>query len=131
MKVPIEILKITDPDGLRRFRAITSFTEAVKYTPLSNTLIQIQNEYLNFVEDSRKLLNEIQSSRKNMSNSKIQWKLADRIHSFIKWVETKNCIFSNVSEAITRDVDISKSQLNYLIKFRTYYLTIDDLLKAY
>ena len=127
MKLPIEIQKIKDPDGMSRLRAIISFPEAVTHTRLSQTLIQIQNEYTEFVKECGKLLKKIHSSRKCMSDSKLQWKLANRIYSFIKWVENNGCIFANISEAIPRDIDLSKSQLNYLIKFRTYYSAVDDL----
>jgi len=129
MKIPLEILKIRDPDGASRFKAIISFQDAIAHTSQSQKLIQIQNEYTKLVDGCQRLLKEIRSNRKRMADSQLQWKLADNIYSFIKWIESDGFIFANVSEALSRDVGMSKSQLNYLIKFRTYYPTIDQVSK--
>lgn len=64
-----------------------------------------------------------------MVNSQLQWKLADEIYSFTKRIENDGYIFANISEALPRDVGMSKSQLNYLLKFRTYYPAIDQVSK--
>mgnify|MGYP003681958172 CR=1 FL=1 len=93
-------------------------------TSQSQKLILIQNRYSKLVSDWQIMLREIRSSRRNMSNSQLQWKLADEIYSFVKWVENNNYVFANVSEALSRDVEMSRSQLNYLIKFRTHYPSI-------
>lgn len=127
MKIPLEILKIRDPDGKIRFKAIISFQDAIARTSESQKLVQIQNEYAKCVDYWQRLLREIRSDRKCMANSHIQWKLADAIYSFIKLIENDGYIFTNVSEALARDVGISKSQLSYLIKFRTHYPYIDQV----
>lgn len=127
MKIPLEIQKITDPNGTTRLKAIVSFQDAIANTSQSQKLIQIQNRYSQLVSNWQRMLREIQSSRRNMSDSQLQWKLADEIYSFVKWVESNDFIFANVSEAITRDVGTSRSQLNYLIKFRTYYPSIHSI----
>jgi hypothetical protein len=129
MKIPLEILKIRDPDDKSRFKAIVSFQDAIANTSQSQKLIQIQNEYAKFVEDWQRLLKEIRSNPEFMANSQLQWKLADEIYSFIKRIENDGYIFANVSEALPRDVGMSKSQLNYLLKFRTYYPSIDQVSK--
>jgi len=127
MKIPLEIEKIRDPNGTSHFKAIISFQDAIAHTSQSQKLIQIQNEYTKLVDDYQRLLKEIRGNRKFMADSKLQWKLADEIYSFIKWIENDGYIFANVSEALSRDVGMSKSQLNYLIKFRIYYPSIDKL----
>jgi hypothetical protein len=129
MKIPLEILKVRDPDGASRFKAIISFQDAITHTSKSQKLIQIQNGYTRLVDGWQKLLKEIWASRKNKADSQLQWKLADEIYSFIKGIENDGYIFANVSEALSRDVGLSKSQLNYLIKFRTYYPSIDQVSK--
>jgi len=129
MKIPLEIQKIRDPDGISRFKAIVSFQDAIAHTSQSQKLIQIQNEYTKLVDEWQRLLKEIRSNRNYMADSQLQWKLADEIYSFIKWIENDGYIFANVSEALPRDVGMSKSQLNYLIKFRTYYPFIDQVSK--
>jgi len=129
MKIPLEIQKIRDPDGASRFKAIISFQDAIAQASQSQKLVQIQSEYTRLTDDCQSLLKEIRSERKCMADSRLQWKLADKIYSFIKWVENDGYIFANISEALSRDVGISKSQLNYLIKFRTHYPTIDQVNK--
>ncbi len=127
MKTPLEIQKIRDPDGTSHFKAIISFQDAIADASQSQKLVRIQNEYTKLVEDCRRLLKEIWSNRKSMADSKNQWKLADSIYSFAKRIENEGYVFANLSEALPRDVGISKSQLNYLTKFRTYYPSIDKV----
>jgi len=127
MKIPLEIQKIRDPDGAGRFKAIVSFQDAIAHTSESQKLVQIQNEYTNLVNNCQKMLKEIRDNRKFMADSRLQWRLADKIYLFIKWIENDGYIFANVSEALPRDAGMSKSQLNYLIKFRTYYPSIDQV----
>jgi len=127
MKIPLEIVKIRDPDGPSHFKAIISFQDALSHTSQSQKLIQIQNEYSKLVDDWQRVLRKIRSNREYMADSHLQWKLADEIYSFIKRIENDGYIFANVSEALSRDVGMSKSQLSYLIKFRTYYPSIDQV----
>jgi len=129
MKIPLEILKIRDPDGVSRFKAIISFQDAIAHTSQSQKLVQIQNEYTKLVGRWQKMLKDIRSNRKYMADSHLQWKLADEIYSFMKKIENDGYIFANVSEALSRDIEMSKSQLSYLIKFRTYYSSIDQVSK--
>jgi hypothetical protein len=129
MKIPLEIQEIKDPDGASHFRAIVSFQDAISNTSQSQSLIQIQREYAKLVASCKKLLAKIRSAREFMADSELQWKLADEIYSFIKFIETNGYIFSNVSEALSRDIGMSKSQLGYLIKFRTYYPSLQPMFR--
>jgi len=129
MKIPLEIQKIKDPDGASRFRAIVSFQDAIADTSQSQKLIQIQKEYMILVKDGQRLLKEVRGNKKSMADSQLQWSLADKIYSFIKRIENDGYVFANVSEALPRDIGLSKSQLNYLIKFRTYYPLINQVHK--
>jgi hypothetical protein len=103
--------------------------DAIAHTSQSQKLIKIQNEYTRLVASCQRLLKDIRSSHRFKADSQIQWKLADEIYSFIKRIENDGYIFANVSEALPRDIGMSKSQLNYLIKFRTYYPSIDQVSK--
>jgi hypothetical protein len=127
MKIPLEIQKIKDPDGTSHFRAIVSFQDAISNTSQSESLVQIQREYAKLVSSCQRLLEKIRSSRKFMADSQLQWKLSDEIYSFIKLIEKHGYVFANVSEALSRDIGMSKSQLGYLIKFRTYYPSIEQV----
>lgn len=129
MKIPLEILKIRDPDGANRFKAIVSFHDAIAHTSQSQKLIQIQNEYARFVDGCQRLSKEVRSNRRLMADSQLQWKLADAVYSFTKRIENDGYIFANFSEALARDVRMSKSQLNYLMKFRTRYPSIEQVSK--
>jgi hypothetical protein len=123
--IPLEILEIKDPDGKSRFKAIVSFGDAIAHSEQSQKLIQIQNQYTEIVDRWQKRFKELRSNRKLMSDSRLQWKLADEIHSFDKKIEKDGYIFANVSEALSRDLGVSKSRLNYLMKFRKYYPSIE------
>ena len=127
--IPLEIVKIKDPDGESRFKAIVSFGDAIAHPEQSQKLIQIQNYYAEWVSRRQKTLKDLRSSRKMMSDSHVQWKLADEIYSFYKRIEKDGYVFANASEALSRDLDVSKSRLNYLMKFRTYYPTIERVSK--
>jgi hypothetical protein len=124
MKIPLEILEIRDPNGTTSFKAIISLQDAIGESSQSQKLIQIQNKYTRLVDDWQKLLKEIGSNRNCMADSRLQWKLADEIYLFIKWIENDGYVFANVSEALSRDLKVSKSRLKYLIRFRTYYPAI-------
>ena len=129
MKIPLEIQKIRDPDGTSHFRALVSFQDAIANTSQSQNLIQIQKEYAQLVSSCQKSLERIWSSRQLMADSRLQWKLANEIYSFIKLTEKAGYVFANVSEALSRDIGMSKSQLGYLIKFRTYYPSLKQVFK--
>lgn len=129
MKVPLEILKMRDPDGTSSFKAIISMQDAIAHTSQSQKLIQIQNEYTRLVAGCQRLLKDMRSSHRFKADSHLQWKFADEIYSFIKRIENDGYVFANVSDALPRDVGMSKSQLNYLLKFRTYYHSLDQVSK--
>ena len=125
MEIPLEIMKIKDPDGKSRFKAIVSFGDAIAHSEQSQKLIQIQNQYTAMVDRWQKKFTELRNSRKLMSDSHLQWKLADEIYSFDKKIEKDGYVFANASEALSRDLGISKSRLNYLMKFRKYYPSLE------
>ena len=127
MKIPLEIQTIRDPDGAVHFKAIVSFQDAIADTSQSQKLIRIQTEYTKFVFTCQKLLEGMRGNRKLLADSCFQWKLANGIYSFVKRIEKDGYIFANVSEALSRDLRLSKSRLKYLIRFRTFYPTISQV----
>jgi hypothetical protein len=114
MKAPVEILKLKGPDGVERYKAVISFQDALADTSQSEKLIHIQEEYATCVANLQNTWKAVEKDRKNMANSKSQWKLADMINSLVKFVESEGYYFTNAVEALSRDVGMSKSQLNYL-----------------
>jgi hypothetical protein len=129
MKIPVEILKLKGPDGVERYKAIISFQDAIADTSQSGKLIQIQDEYIKLVAQLTNLWKAIEKNRQNMANSRNQWKLADMINSLVKFVENEGHLLTNAVEALSRDVGMSKSQLNYLRKFRDIHQSIKYLTK--
>lgn len=123
--IPLEIMKIKDPDGESRYKAIVSFGDAVAHPEQSQKLIMIQNQYAELVDRWQRMFKELSNSRKLMSDPHLQWKLADGIYSFDKRIEKDGYFFANASEALSRDLGVSKSRLNYLMKFRKYYPSIE------
>jgi hypothetical protein len=129
MRIPLEIQMTKDPDGSSHFKAIISFQDAIADSSQSQKLIQIQTEYAELIDTCQKLLKRLRSNRELRTDSYLQWELADRIYSFIKRVEKDNYAFANVSEALSRDLELSKRRLNYLIEFRTFYPEISQVSK--
>lgn len=125
MKIPVEILKLKSPDGVERYKAIISFQDAIADASQSEKLIQVQNEYSRRIAQLQKVWKEVEKDRNSMANSKKQWKQADIIHSLVIFVEDQGYFFTNLVEALSRDAGMSKSQLNYLRKFRKRYPSID------
>lgn len=124
MKIPIEIQKIRDPDGLFRFKAVVSLTEIIKNFSLNKNLIQIQKEYAEFIEACKGKQEHINRNRKNRGNAILKWRLADGIYKFIKSIEEQGFVLTNLTEALSRDLGISRRQINYLIEFRVTYPNI-------
>jgi hypothetical protein len=118
-------MKIKDPDGKSRFKAIVSFGDAIAHSEQSQRLIQIQNQYTAMVDRWQKMFTELRNSRRLMSDSHLQWKLADEIYSFDKRIEKAGYFFANASEALSRDLGVSRSRLRYLMKFRKHYPSIE------
>lgn len=121
MKLPIEILKIKDPDGVERLRAVISFQDVVVQPSVNKQLVEIQNDYANFIKNCKKHLKKIQTNRKNRGDPLLKWRLADTIYRFIKDLEANGYSFANVTSALSRDLRISIRYVNYLIEFRTTY----------
>jgi hypothetical protein len=125
LEIPLEIIKTKDPDGKSSFKAIVSFGDAIAHSEQSQKLIQIQNQYTELVDRWQKAFTELRSNRKLMADSKRQWRLADEIHLFSIRIEKDGYFFANASEALSRDLGVSKSRLNYLAKFRKHYPSIE------
>jgi len=115
------INKIKDPDGLERYRAVSSFEEVVRKPSLSKELMEVQDAYARLVENCRVQLKTLKSNRKNQGDSWLRWDLAKPIVDFIDIVEQRGYHFSNSSKALARDLGISTRRINYLIEFaRTF-----------
>lgn len=115
------ILKVKDPDNIERFRAIINLDDALSNPDSSRDLINIQNNYSKFIEETRLKLNNLFKNPKNRSNSRYQWRIADKIFQFLINTEKQGYLFENRSEALSRDIGLSKTNIHKLINFRIEY----------
>jgi post-segregation antitoxin (ccd killing protein) len=127
MKIPVEISKLKGPDGIERYKAIISFQDAIADTSQSKKLILIQDEYAKRISELQNLWLTIEKDRENKASSHCQWELADAINSLNTFVESQGYFLTNTAEALSRDVGISISQINYLKKFRERYPSIEQV----
>lgn len=125
--IPIEIRKVRDPDGAACLRAVVSLEDAFRHSTKDVKLTEIENKYTSLIQKCKTYVQKIRRSRENMSSSKLQWELADTVYTFIDALERSDYFFANAIPALFRDTGISKSQLNYLIKFRRYYPDINAI----
>lgn len=127
MGIPIEIQKIKDPNGVAQYKALVTLQQALTDSSLSNKLLITEEKYADFIKKCLSQLKHIYKNRKNRGNSLLKWKLADTIYRFLKSIEKDGFVLANITEALSRDLGISRRQINYLIEFRTTYPTIDSI----
>ena len=92
MKTQVEIHEIQDPDGIQRVRFTIAFQDAIQNESLSNQLVYFQEQYLEAIQESKKVLNQIKKSRKNAGDPILKWQLADILVNFLNKVESKEFI---------------------------------------
>lgn len=127
--IPLAIYKIKDPDGIERFRVVFSLSDLLDVPLTSMKIIEIQNRYRNLIDECKKQLKVIQSSRKNRGNPILKWQLAKKIKDFLKYIENNGFYFSNAAKSLSRDLGISIRQINYLIEFVETYGDIGMIYK--
>jgi len=119
MKIPIEIQKVKYKDA--QFKVVVSLQDALARISLDKEFIKIQTEYDVFIKKCKKILENIQKNNKSRGDPLLKWRLADALYTFVKGLEERGFVFANLTEALSRDLNMSVSQLNYLIEFRTTY----------
>ena len=124
MKIPIEIHSIKNPNGTSQFKAIVPLEYAIKDSSINNQLVQIQNEYSNIIKNCKSQIQHIQSKMKSRANPILKWNLADAIYLFLKSLEKRELLLANIAEALSRDLELSRREIDSLIKFRTNYPNI-------
>jgi len=124
MKIPIEIQK-TDDDSATQFRVFASLQDAIAFPSIDKEFIKIQAEYGNVIKECQKILRDIEKSKNNRGNPILRWNLANNIYKFAKELEGRGFVFANLTEALSRDLKIAGSGINYLIKFRTIYPNLE------
>lgn len=123
MKIPIEF-KGTEDKNETSYKAVISLQDAFIRNSMDKELTEIQSDYAVFIKECKKIQNKISDNRKNRGDPILKWELADKIYNFAKTLEANGFIFANLTEAISRDLEISIRPVNYLIEFRTTYPNI-------
>ncbi|MCC7572469.1 MAG: hypothetical protein KO464_03665 [Candidatus Methanofastidiosum sp.] len=125
MKIPIEIHKSNDEKNSYKIKI--SLSHAIANNSLEKESFIIQSKYQEFIIKSLDIINKTQQNNKSRGNSILKWHLADNIYRFAKDLENKDFIFANITEALSRDLEISTRQINYLIEFRTTYPKLESI----
>lgn len=126
-KIPVEITKITNPDGTSRTGAITYLEEVISTPDIKNRLLAIEREYAILVQKCSRILKRIRTPE-GRPDARLRWELANTIYTFLNSNADKiGVVFVNYKDALCADLGISNSELNYLLKFRKKYANSNQL----
>ena len=128
MKIPVEINKIRDPDGIERIRLTIAFKDVIQRTSLNKQIIYLQEKYIDTLKKCKDLIDFIRES-KNAGDPVLKWHLSDVIYNFLKETEENDFFITNFNASLSRDLGLSISHLNYLIKFKMTYPKIEMINK--
>jgi hypothetical protein len=125
--IPVEIRKITDPDGNSRIGAVTYLSEVLSTPDVQKRLKNIENQYAILLRACNQLLVQIQSP-KGRADVTLHWKIADSIDNFLKTSpKLSGVVVVNITEALDRDIGVSETQLRYLQRFHRAYPNLADV----
>jgi len=126
-KIPVEITKITNPDGTSRTGVITYLEEVVSTPDIKNRLLAIEKEYALLVQRCSLTLKRIRTPE-GRPDARLRWELANTIYTFLNSNADKiGVVLVNYKNALCADLGISNSELTYLLKFRKKYANFDQL----
>lgn len=126
-KIPVEIKKITNPDGTSRTGVITYLEEVMSTPDIKNRLLAIEKEYVLLVQRCSHTLKRIRTPE-GRPDARLRWELANVIHTFLNSNADKiGVVLVNYKSALCADLGISNSELNYLLKFRGKYVSPNQL----
>jgi len=120
-QIPIEIRRITDPDGTSRLGAVAYLEEVLSTPDIKNRLLATEKEYELLLRECTEILAKIKTST-GRPDAGLRWKLADRIHGFLNSsILNIGVTIVNYFDAFQRDLGISKSELRYIFRFYSKY----------
>lgn len=126
-KIPVEIKKIINPDGTSRTGAVTYLEEVVSTPNIKDILLTLEKEYALLVQRCSLILERI-GTPKGRPDARLRWELANTIYTFLNSNANKiGVVVVNYKDALCADLDISNSELNYLLRFRGKYLNPEEL----
>jgi len=126
-QIPVEIRKITNPDGTYRLGAVTYLEEVLSTPDIKERLSTAEKTYGLLLQQCKEILVKTKTP-KGRPDAKLRWMLADKIYSFLN-SNTKNIgvVLVNYTEALCRDLGISESDLRYVLRFRQKYKMLEEL----
>ena len=120
-QIPIEMRKITDPDGTSRLGAVAYLEEVLSTPDIKNRLSATEKEYESLLRQCREILIETKTPM-GRPNARLRWELADKIHTFLNSSTRKiGVVLVNYVDAFQRDLSISESELRYIFRFYKKY----------
>jgi hypothetical protein len=125
MKIPVEINKIMDPDGIKRIRLTIAFQDAIQKTSLNEPIIYLQEKYIDTIKKCEDLIVHIRECKKNAGDPILKWHLSDVIYNFLTGAKENGFVITNFTRSLSRDLGLSLSHINYLIEFRMTYPKIE------
>ena len=116
-QIPVEIRRITDPDGTSRLGAI-AYLDGVMSTPdIKDRLATIENEYFKLLKQCENILAQTKTL-KGRPDAKLRWMLAEKVSTFLDLNAKKNgVVLVNYTDALKRDLGVSESELRYIFRF--------------
>ena len=126
-QIPIEIRRITDPDGTSRLGAI-AFLEGVLSTPdIKDRLTAVEKEYLTLLKQCEDILSQTKTS-KGRPDARLRWMLAEKVSTFLdSSAKRLGVILVNYTDALQRDLGVSESELRYIFRFYRKYKNANEL----
>jgi hypothetical protein len=120
-QIPVEIRKITDPNGSSRIGVVTYLDEVLSTPDIRERLSRVEDGYKLLLEQCKQILAVIKTP-KGRSDARLRWELADKIHTFLNsQMKGIGVVLVNYTEAIHRDLGISESELRYIFRFYSRY----------
>lgn len=116
--IPVSIRKSSDP--LRASRSIViSLDDALASEDVHARIREAEASYQQTLARSRIMLSEIKRLR---SDPLLRWKLAEHVENLREHMENKwHFRPANLASALSRDLGLSESALNYALRLRTRF----------
>lgn len=119
----VELKKFKDPDGQERVGAVASMADALVIPNLKERIQTVEQKYQGLVLRCLAILND---SKRLRASARPRWKIGNEVVSFQK-SKKEGIYVCNIVEALSRDIGISKTQLNYILRFRRAYPKEEEL----
>ncbi len=126
-QVRVEIRRITDPNGISRIGVVAYLGEVLSTPDIKTRLSAVEEEYRTLLQQCNRIL-EMTKTSKGRPDARLRWELADKINTFLNLrAKGIGVVLVNYTEALHRDLDISESELRYILRFYGKYPHMNEL----